>query len=607
MDKLIEIETKVNELVSKYRDIVSVGYEELDRTWKELDEYRKEAHKVFQDYDASLHRDENGRFSQETYNIAELAAIASKLNEIDDRCYDNIHRLHVEYQRKRDLYNQKNAERRTLNLTNRRYALQIEKLINRNKQLDAEISLRSGQYPELANMFAEEKKSNEALIDTYRSSMELFDLRLANYAKELDALKKGGEYVFEEDERLGLDSTPVKDSEDKKEKVIDDKKTPVFVPGGQVKDDDFKNGFKPIKDDDFKEGFEDESLTPPIAPVLGELTDKEEDVPALPVDPDDEEELAPPVPPVLGGVPDSGEEVEEEVPALPVDPDDKEEEEVLPVAPIDPDDEVEDLDEEEEEVVAPILVEETAEPKPTLFQKIKNAIYKAILVLGGLSATALTVDHFVNHHDMATVEEEITEDDLEQVPDQNQEAPSITPDVNPGINPDVAPTPTPNPTPDATPDVTPDTNPDVTPGDGDNTGNTDEDQKDPIQEDNTTFPIELGSGEVAYNYETGVEVTQDGSAYLHQEDGDVINQEDRNLDTTDHGTSVVIEEDLYPDLNTPEQTFDEQIAAVPETGQEQTYTEAVNSGELTQGEQENLDAAFDALESYFNEEYVMQP
>ncbi|MGM9878263.1 MAG: hypothetical protein ACI33S_06425, partial [Bacilli bacterium] len=281
--------------------------------------------------------------------------------------------------------------------------------------------------------------------------------------------------------------------------------------------------------------------------------------------------------------------------------------------------------EEEEEVVDPVFVDETVNAKPTLLQKIKNILYKAALFLGGLSATALTIDHFINHHNIATEEdmdEDLDEEKEEDKTDEEQknededkdeekdkgDVPGIDSGEDPGVGPENPDEPS-NDNPGGNPGSdTPDGPSNDNPGDN-NPENPDDnnDLDDQITNDNTTFPIELGAGEVAYNSETGVEVTQDGSAYLHEEDGTILSQEDRNLDQTDHGTSVVVEEDLYEDLNTPEQTFDEQIASVPSTGEEQTYTEAVQSGDLTQSEIDNLDSAFDALESYFNEEYTMQP
>ncbi|MGM9878262.1 MAG: hypothetical protein ACI33S_06420, partial [Bacilli bacterium] len=327
MDKVIELDGKVNELISKYRDITNVGFDELDRVWKEIDEYRKEAHSAFQEYDSSIHRNENGRFTQASYNIAELAEFATKLDSFDNKCYDEIHRLHVEYQRKRDLYNQKNEERRILNLTNKRYALQISKLEARNKQLDAEISLRSGQFPDLVNMYEEEKKSNEALIENYRSSIVLFENRLKKYEKDLNDLKNGGELSFENDleddlenNKEEVENRDVSRDNTNKKPINDDDFRNGFVPNGPVNDDDFKNGYEDTKE---KEDIIEPPVSPNVIPVVGDhegsRTTDDEMPRELGDAPEDEEEEAR----ELGDAP---EDEEEEARELGDAPEDEEEE-----------------------------------------------------------------------------------------------------------------------------------------------------------------------------------------------------------------------------------------------------------------------------------------
>ena len=111
-------------------------------------------------------------------------------------------------------------------------------------------------------------------------------------------------------------------------------------------------------------------------------------------------------------------------------------------------------------------------------------------------------------------------------------------------------------------------------------------------------PFTLNEGEVAYNSETGVDVTYTGEAHVDNGDGTSTELEDRDLEENKDGSVTVTEQDLAAT------GVKEEEPEVPTTGDEITYDEAVSEeSPLTEGEQQNLESAIDDFDwtSYFNE------
>ena len=578
VERLNEIRNNLDKLLAENTDITSIGIVKLADIVKNLKDYKKEADDIFNSYNQSVF---DGKSLEEIeYDEDELDSIFSAKKYISDKTLEVTYKYDIEFKNKVNLYNQKNDEIESAKLEIERNEAQIENCKNRIKSLAAYIA-DDKSSPDLVENYKNEKESLEKTIAICNSSIFILNSRIEKYKKQQQALLNGGDYILED---------PLSKNADKE---IDKEKA------------------------DDQELDDDMGIVPPISDEEKKLTSEEpENSDDLTIDELEKGDGITPLP--LSPEPTSEPELEEPekgdgITPLPLPPEPTSEPELeepekgdgITPLPLPPEPELEaENDEEDKEKVAPVLVNETAQPKPTLLQKIGNIIKKGILYLGGLSAIILTADHFINHHDIAEIEEQEDEDldqdesqDLNQSQDQDQsqiQDQENNPSLTPGGN-----------------NNTPTTNPSNPGGDNNNnssdnnSGNDDkEEQEDQIFNDNTTFPIELGSGEVAYNSETGVEVTKDGSAYLHNEDGSTTNQEDRDLDVTDHDTSVVVEEDLYPDINPPvnSPSLDEQIAAVPETGQEQTYQEAVTNDNLTQGEQDNLDSALNAFTDFLNDE-----
>ena len=223
-------------------------------------------------------------------------------------------------------------------------------------------------------------------------------------------------------------------------------------------------------------------------------------------------------------------------------------------------------DEEEEETA---VDGEVHPPKPTLWQKLKPLLVKALAWIGALGIihhTGAAVVNLINKNNTEqseeTEHEDISEKDLEPQPEESSEEANVISDDTPApeVVPAPAPTPTPAPTPAPTPSPTP-------------------------SEEKLT--IELGPGEVAYDANTGVEVHSDGSAFAYYNDGSVDTLEPRKLDHNSDGLAIVTSDDLQNDggitNNTP-----------PRTGQEISEEEA-RAG-MTAQEEANFDASIqDAL------------
>lgn len=569
MNELRELQDKLNETLKNRDNVSSIGFDELDGIVNDLNNYKDDAVRIAQE-----------ARNNPDVDIYELGDILSLTNNISDKVYNETPRFDIEARNKHAMYLDKGRNRILLNRTVRNYENSI-------KTYDSEIAFCDARLNDSNITEAEKdvyrirKETAENLKNQTQETINLLNIDIERLTDEMDKLKNGGELNLEEN--LDLD----KEEENTKENTNE-----------EVKDDELNAEENNTEN---KEESNEWAAVPPVPPLDIDLP------PVPPVDEEDEnlgekmeddlgedDVMLPPIPPV-----DEDEENLDEGLGEDLGEDDA----MLPPMPPIDEDELGDEKEEEDDLVTPVPVPvaNVSEAKPSLLKKIGQIIYKAILALGAVAAIGGLGHHFAAHcHNDADIVEENPNDtkdededkDLDDDKDKEQDKPS-----NPGTSNPTPSDPTPsNPTPsDPTPsDPTPGT-PDE-PGGGGHVPDT----SDPIENDNTKFPIELGVGESAYNSETGVEVTHDGSAYLHEDDNKVSEQHDRDLEQTDHNTSIVTQDDMYPDLNPPVEP-----SAVPETGDEQSYEQAAE--ELTDAELDNLNDAFLAFEQELNGEKPLVP
>lgn len=605
MDKMVELENSLLQTLSGYENLEAIGFSELNALIDRIDAYKNEAYAYATDMFSDLTRNENGKFVAKNnmeFDIHEIAVVSSAIDAFTDKTYAEIHRLHVEKSRKSDLFLQKGRRVNELNSNKRINLAHIAKCEAEIRECEFNLTGELVKTNEaLRNLYESKKALNLSLIESLKNANEMCDIEIDKLTNEMAILKDGG--ILDLNENFDLDRQAVNENN----LTLDNKEeTPNLGENDENKD---LNVVTPVLtgDNAFADGYTDPNAEElPVEPTE-ENGMNEEVIPEEPLDeeiPQDENEddndlgVVSPILPGDNAFTDGDTDLNaEELPEEPIDENGLDEE-VIPEEPVDEvpeNDEIipeEPVDEDEDKVV-PVVSCTT--PKQSLLKKLALIIGAAVAALGSIASMAHLALHINEHSEEATEEEsQITEDEKEEVPEQT---PEVTPETTPEVTPDNTPEETPEDTPENTPEETPEDTPEETPED--TPEDIPEDTPSPLPGDSTVFPIELGSGEVAYNEETGVEVTQDGSAYLHEEDGTTHTQEDRDLIETDHDTSVVIAEDLMPDEGP---TIEEQLESIPQTGEEQTYEEAIP--ELTEGEKENLDQAFADWEAYFNESFT---
>ena len=222
-------------------------------------------------------------------------------------------------------------------------------------------------------------------------------------------------------------------------------------------------------------------------------------------------------------------------------------------------DAIEGNDKEDEEVAAEVVT-----PKPGLWKRVGAVLLAAAAALAAGFGIKKAIDRYNN-------EEETNETEVTPTPEVTPTATpeeehthgggggggNVTPEVTPTAKPTPAPTDKPTPAP-------------------------------------SNAPVgEIAVGETLYNRETGVEVAHDGNAYLHNSDGTTTHQQDRNLQHTTNGNSIVTAGDLQPD---PTQ-------APNRTGQEVSEQQARQSMNAQEGA--NLDSAIadTDFDAFFEQEY----
>ena len=551
MDKVRELETKLNEIVARFVNLEEIGFDDLNAAWKEIDEVKQEASTLVEDLLVGATRQENGRFKSRSdieFDIHEIAELTSSIDKLTDRAYSEIHRISIEERHKKDLFFEKGKRRnevRQLIRTNNSMIASLEAEIKSLKtqlgdpgltdEMIADLASRGIKYtpspsnlsPEKQYYLENELKAKEASLQSFKDANEMYRIEEERLTTEMGILKHGGRL-----EEPSLEQTPEEPEKTEGEPEV----TPVPFPTGTETPEE-------------PERTEDEpGVVPvpfPVGPETPEEPERTEDEPGVV-----------PVPFPVGPETPEGPEVEEPVTPVPfpVDPETPEEPEEEPIAeePTKP-------EEEEEEEYEP-----TPAPLP-LWKKITLGLMSAAtLFLGAIAAHTGFMAHdqdrmadSLEHIAMVDVDNQSETKDEENDKEQGKNPSTGDEDINPG-------SPTEDPTQDpSTPDPgTPD------PGQSE-------------YEEENGLPVHLDEGEVVIDESTGISVNHDGETYKENEDGSLTHIGNQDLEESKSGSTIVGEDELNPSIP----------LYPPITGEEKTAEEA----ELTQGEQDALEDALSGI------------
>ena len=554
MDKVRELETKLNEIVARFVDLEEIGFDDLNAAWKEIDEVKQEASTLVEDLLVGATRQENGRFKSRSdieFDIHEIAELTSSIDKLTDRAYSEIHRISIEERHKKDLFFEKGKRRnevRQLIRTNNSMIASLEAEIKSLKtqlgdpgltdEMIADLASRGIKYtpspsnlsPEKQYYLENELKAKEASLQSFKDANEMYRIEEERLTTEMGILKHGGRL-----EEPSLEQTPEEPEKTEGEPEV----TPVPFPTGTE------------------------------TPEEPERTEGEPEVT--------------PVPFPVGPETPEGPEVEEPVTPVPfpVDPEIPEEPEEEPISeePTKP-------EEEEEEEYEP-----TPAPLP-LWKKITLGLMgAATLFLGAIAAHTGFMAHdqdrmadSLEHIAMVDVDNQSETKDEEKEPnndpdndeEKNQEQgknpSSGDKDVNPG-SPTEETKPAPGTPKPGTPE--PGTPEPGTPEPGRPAPGQSEYEKE------NGLPVHLDEGEVVIDESTGISVNHDGDTYKENEDGSLTHIGNQDLEESKSGSTIVGEDELKPSIP----------LYPPITGEEKTAEEA----ELTQGEQDALEDALSGI------------
>ena len=623
MDKVRELETKLNEIVARFVDLEEIGFDDLNAAWKEIDEVKQEASTLVEDLLVGATRQENGRFKSRSdieFDIHEIAELTSSIDKLTDRAYSEIHRISIEERHKKDLFFEKGKRRnevRQLIRTNNSMIASLEAEIKSLKtqlgdpgltdEMIADLASRGIKYtpspsnlsPEKQYYLENELKAKEASLQSFKDANEMYRIEEERLTTEMGILKHGGRL-----EEPSLEQTPEEPEKTEGEPEV----TPVPFPTGtetpeepertegepEVTPVPFPTGTETPEEPE-KTGGEPE-VTPvpfPVGPETPEEPEKTEDEPGVV-----------PVPFPVGPETPEGPEVEEPVTPVPfpVDPETPEEpEEPIAEEPTKP--------EEEEEEYEP-----TPAPLP-LWKKITLGLMgAATLFLGAIAAHTGFMAHdqdrmadSLEHIAMVDVDNQSETKDEEKEPnndpdndeekEQGKNPSSGDKDVNPG-SPTEDPTKDPGTPEPGTPEPgtpepgtpepgtpEPGTPEPGTPEPGTpEPGTPEPGRPEPGQseyEKENGLPVHLDEGEVVIDESTGISVNHDGDTYKENEDGSLTHIGNQDLEESKSGSTIVGEDELKPSIP----------LYPPITGEEKTAEEA----ELTQGEQDALEDALSGI------------
>ncbi len=621
MDKVRELEARLEEILKNDTPLEEIGALELGNTWRILDGIKNEANEIMLDMLVGATRDEKGRMvskDKTTFDLKEISQISTGLDIITDKAYDKMHELLMEKNRKFDLIAQKRDMKKILiharyqnNSLIKTTEIEIES-IKRDKQVIADIMKADEEKGELSSekkaLYERELENKDAIINAKMDSINMLKERneecnndLDKIQNDINILMNGGKL-----EEPSLEQAPAEPERTEEEPTVEPitPEEPERTEGEpEVTPVPFPVGPETPTEPERTEG---EPVVTPVPFPVG---------PETPTEPErtEGEPVVTPVPfPVGPETPAEPERTGEEPEVTPVPfPGGGEE---LPVEPEEEEPTVEETPEPEQEEE-----EEEYEPTPAplpLWKKVTLGLMTAATVfLGAIGVHTGIIAH--NQNRMADSLEHIAMVDVDnQEPDQDED-PKNEPDddkdkdqdqgknpspgdkdVNPGspstepTNPEPTnPEPT-NPEPSNPEPSNPEpsnpepSNPEPSNPEPSNPepSNPEPSNPDPGQSDyekENGLPAHLDEGEVIYDESTGISVNDKGETYQENKDGSLSYLGDQNLDKSNSGSSIVGEDELNPSI--PQNP--------PITGEEKTAEEAG----LTEGERDSLQDALDGV------------
>ncbi len=628
MDKVRELEARLEEILKNDTPLEEIGALELGNTWRILDGIKNEANEIMLDMLVGATRDEKGRMvskDKTTFDLKEISQISTGLDIITDKAYDKMHELLMEKNRKFDLIAQKRDMKKILiharyqnNSLIKTTEIEIES-IKRDKQVIADRMKDDEEKGELSSekkaLYERELENKDAIINAKMDSINMLKERneecnndLDKIQNDINILMNGGKL-----EEPSLEQAPAEPERTEEEPTVEPEtpEEPERTEGEpEVTPVPFPVGPETPEEPERTEG--EPEVTPVPFPVGPETPTEPERTEGEPV--------VTPVPfPVGPETPAEPERTEGEPEVTPVPfPGGGEE---LPVEPEEEEPTVEETPEPEQEEE-----EEEYEPTPAplpLWKKVTLGLMTAATVfLGAIGVHTGIIAH--NQNRMADSLEHIAmvdvdnqepdqdedpknepDDDKDKDQDQGKNPSSGDKDVNPGspsteptnpgpTNPDpVTPNPEPtNPEPTNPEPTNPEpsnpepSNPEPSNPEPSNPepSNPEPSNPDPGQSDyekENGLPAHLDEGEVIYDESTGISVNDKGETYQENKDGSLSYLGDQNLDKSNSGSSIVGEDELNPSI--PQNP--------PITGEEKTAEEAG----LTEGERDSLQDALDGV------------
>ena len=554
MDKVRELEARLEEILKNDTPLEEIGALELGNTWRILDGIKNEANEIMLDMLVGATRDEKGRMvskDKTTFELKEISQISTGLDIITDKAYDKMHELLMEKNRKFDLIAQKRDMKKIL--IHARY--QNNSLI-KTTEIEIESIKRDKQ------VIADRMKADEEKGELSTEKKALYERELENKDAIINAKMDSINMLKERNEECNNDL-------DKIQNDIN-----ILMNGGKLEEPSLEQA--PAE----PERTEEEPTVEPITPEEPERTEGEPVVTPVPF-------------------PGGGEE-------LPVEPEEEE-----PTVEETPEPEQEEEEEEYEPTPAPLPLWK----KVTLGLMTAATVFLgAIGVHTGIIAhnqnrMADSLEHIamvdVDNQEPDQDEDPKNEpdDDKDKDQDQGKNPSPGDKDVNPGspstepTNPEPTnPEPT-NPEPSNPEPSNPEpsnpepsnpepSNPEPSNPEPSNPepSNPEPSNPDPGQSDyekENGLPAHLDEGEVIYDESTGISVNDKGETYQENKDGSLSYLGDQNLDKSNSGSSIVGEDELNPSI--PQNP--------PITGEEKTAEEAG----LTEGERDSLQDALDGV------------
>ena len=105
MDRVTELNTRLDEILQNAGDISVIGYNDLKALWEKIDELKKEANTIAEDMLVGLTRQPNGRFKGKAdieIDINEISTLTTAIDRFTDRAYSEISRINMIEREKRE-------------------------------------------------------------------------------------------------------------------------------------------------------------------------------------------------------------------------------------------------------------------------------------------------------------------------------------------------------------------------------------------------------------------------------------------------------------------------------------------------------------------------